>query len=74
MSTHRANMSTEDLEAMRVVAITAGQRIARKAFAKRGNHSEVHLDEATLAAMLAVAFEQGYEARDSQLSGPESPR
>ena len=41
----------------RYVAI--GMRIARQLFAKRGNHSEVHLPEAELAALLAFAAERG---------------
>ncbi len=65
MSKHRANMSSEALAAMREQAITTGQRIAAKMFAKRGSRVELHIDQATLAAALAVAFEQGYEARDA---------
>jgi len=35
-------------------AITLAQPFARKVFASRGNHSEAHLSEAQLAAMLAL--------------------
>jgi len=44
-----------------IAAIRAGQMIARKVFAKRGNHSEAHISEAELAALLALAFELGQE-------------
>ncbi|WP_437310045.1 hypothetical protein [Sorangium sp. So ce388] len=59
-------MSSGELARMRELAISEGQRLARRMFAKRGNRAEMHLDEATLAAMLAVAFERGYETRDEQ--------
>jgi len=35
-----------------------GMRLARRLFAKRGNHSEVHLSEAQLVALLTVAAMQ----------------
>lgn len=50
------------VDAKREAAITLGQRMAAKVFAKRGNHSEVHIDHATLAALLAIAFEHGFDA------------
>jgi hypothetical protein len=40
-------------------AIRIAQTLARKIFAARGNHSEVHLREVTLVAMLAVAAQTG---------------
>lgn len=48
-------------EQLRETALAEGRRLARKMFAKRGNNSEVHLDEVTLACALTVAFELGYE-------------
>lgn len=36
-------------------------QLARRLFEKRGNHSEVHLSEVELAALLAIAFQRGYE-------------
>lgn len=41
--------------------ITFGQIMARQIFAKRGSHTEAHLSEVELAAMLAIAFECGYD-------------
>lgn len=40
-------------------AISFGMAVARKVFAKRGNHSEAHLSEGELAALLAHAFSKG---------------
>jgi hypothetical protein len=42
-------------------ALTIGQHLARQFFAKRGNNSEVHVNEQTLAALLALAAERGLE-------------
>jgi hypothetical protein len=39
-------------------AITIGRYLARELFAARGNHSEVHLSEAELVALLALAVER----------------
>jgi len=49
------------LTAAENAGIDAGITIARAAFNKRGNHSEIHISEAMLAAMLAVAFGQGVQ-------------
>lgn len=46
----------------RELAIREGVKIARYVFAKRGNHTEAHISEAELAALLAVAFERGAES------------
>lgn len=35
--------------------VAIGQRLAREVFAKRGNHTEAHLSEQELAALLAQA-------------------
>jgi hypothetical protein len=43
-------------------AVQIGLKLARRIFASRGNHSEVHLREMHLAAMLAVAAEQGRQS------------
>lgn len=45
-------------------ALAAGKRLAQSFFASRGgrrnpNQVEVHLDRATLAALLALAYEEG---------------
>ncbi len=50
------------LEQLRHLAVSEGARIARKVFEKRGNHTEAHLDETTLAALLGTVYELGYEA------------
>ncbi len=39
--------------------VACGMRIARSVFEKRGNHSEAHLSEGELAALLAIAFRIG---------------
>lgn len=48
-----------------------GILFARKVFAKRGNHSEVHLSEAELAALIAVAAEHIAQAVIKKLSQPK---
>lgn len=48
---------------MSEVHIEYGLGVARKVFAKRGNHSEAHLTEAEVAAIAAVAYKDGL--RDS---------
>jgi hypothetical protein len=42
-------------------------RLARKLFAQRGNHSEMHVSEADLSAMLEAAI-----VLDRQLGAPRS--
>jgi hypothetical protein len=49
-------------ELLRAEAIIAGGRAARAVFAKRGNHTEVHLSETELAIIAASMFEVGFEA------------
>ena len=56
----RSKLTTAQLKLLRDRASVEGFRIARKVFAKRGNHTEAHLSEGELAAMLVVAFELGY--------------
>lgn len=48
--------------AVRAQALHVGKLIARKLFAKRGNHVEAHLREHEVAALAAVAYEAGVEA------------
>lgn len=43
-------------------SVNFGMKLAREVFSKRGNHSEAHLPEAELAALLALAFEAGRKA------------
>lgn len=45
-------------------AARTGLEMARKLFAKRGNHSEAHIAEEELAVMLAAAFHLGTTHRD----------
>lgn len=45
----------------RALAVDQGMALARKIFEKRGGHSEIHVTERDLAAMLALAFEVGAE-------------
>ena len=40
-----------------------GRRIARRLFERRGNNREVHLSEAELAALLALAAKVGKESK-----------
>jgi hypothetical protein len=54
-------LTTAQKTLLRQRSTEEGARLARKVFAKRGNHSEAHLTEVELAASLAVAFEFGYE-------------
>lgn len=42
-------------------ALQRGAEMARRVFEKRGNHSEAHMREAELAALLALAFELGVD-------------
>lgn len=42
--------------------IEAGMIVARKLFEKRGNHSEAHLTELELAALIALGFEMGQKS------------
>ena len=64
-SAARAAMSSQALEEMRELGLKEGLRIARKFFEKRSRKGqprvEVHVDEKTMAALLCVAFEQGFE-------------
>lgn len=42
-------------------SLDMGVRMARTVFEKRGNHSEAHLSEKELGAMLGLAFQLGRE-------------
>jgi hypothetical protein len=42
-------------------AVTIGMRLGRRLFQTRGNHSEVHLSEMELAALLALAAQAGID-------------
>lgn len=44
---------------MTIEHLEVGMQLARSFFATRGNHSEAHLSEAELAALLAIAAERG---------------
>jgi len=46
------------------LAVEAGRRLARLVFAKRGNHSEVHLAEGELAAIVALGIEMILTGRE----------
>ncbi len=46
--------------------VEIGMAMARKMFEKRGNHTEVHLDELTLSALLALAARRGAEAAEQE--------
>jgi hypothetical protein len=48
-------------EGLRERARVAGDRAARTIFAKRGDHSEAHLNEAQIAGIISAAFELGFE-------------
>ena len=41
--------------------VTYGERVARVLFDARGNHSEIHLSEAELAAIIDAAADKGVE-------------
>lgn len=53
------NSEHPDKQSIRSNSIAEGQRLARKVFAKRGNHSEAHMSELELAALLTIAVERG---------------
>ena len=55
----KATVSKTFAEDVHQRAIEFGRVAARKVFRKRGNHTEAHLGEEELGAMLAVAFETG---------------
>jgi hypothetical protein len=42
-------------------AIELAMALARQFFAKRGNHSEAHVTEAELAALLALAIRRSHQ-------------
>lgn len=42
-------------------ALSEGLRMTQFIFARRGNHREVHLGKSELSAILAAAWEHGYE-------------
>ncbi len=46
--------------------VDAGMAMARKIFEKRGNHSEVHLNEGELAGFLSIAISNGVSATTEQ--------
>ena len=48
---------------LRQASVAVGTTLARQLFERRGNHSETHLSEAELAALLALAVER-YAAGD----------
>lgn len=56
----RAKLTMAQLQLLRDDAREAAMKMARAVFKKRGNHTEAHLGEAELAAMLMHAFEAGY--------------
>ena len=47
--------------------VDAGMAMARKIFEKRGNHTEVHLNEGELAGFLAIAISNGVAAARSEI-------
>jgi hypothetical protein len=67
-----ARKLTHDGQTASPQAMAIGLALARKVFAKRGDHSEVHLAEVTLAAMLAIAADQG--ARQQLQADEETER
>jgi hypothetical protein len=50
-------MSLTLTERERAFAINLGGQIARRAFAARGNHSEIHVEEIELGTMIRAAVE-----------------
>lgn len=46
-------------------AIDTGLKIARHAFAKRGNNSEIHINESDLAAYLTLAYVRGQQEAEA---------
>jgi hypothetical protein len=56
-------------DAVKDYAVSRGMILARHVFDKKGNNSEIHMNEAELAALLAIAFEIGFEAGESIFNG-----
>ncbi len=54
--------------ANRTDAIDVAKALARQVFGKRGNHSETHLSESELAAMIALGIERAAEEAEERLS------
>jgi len=54
--------------------LETGRRLARRFFAMRGNHSEVHLSEAQLAALLTFAAELGQAGILPSQTGTDAKR
>jgi hypothetical protein len=52
-----------------------GTQMARRLFAKRGNHSEIHVSELQLAAMLTIACQTGaaHQARKTLVEKAAAP-
>lgn len=46
-----------------VLAAAFGAKLARHVFEQRGNHTEAHLSEAELSALLGMAFGEGMKRR-----------
>lgn len=59
-------MTTRAATPWHALAVDQGMALARKLFAKRGNHFEAHLNEAELAALLAIAYEAGANMADQR--------
>lgn len=51
------------------IALEAGMRLARLTFHNRGNHSEIHITEADLAALLSLAYQDGLDGRMRSVDG-----
>lgn len=52
-------------------SVKVGQDVAREVFRKRGNHTEIHIREVDLAALIAVGFEAGKKyAEKADREGP----
>lgn len=67
MSEHSKGPSWGEATSNGMEMIDIGMEIARKEFARRGNHSEVHLSEGQLAALIALGTERARETLRTKL-------
>lgn len=55
------------LEAQQESALNVATRLARQVFKKRGDHSEIHVNEEMLAAMLVLAIERSALGQEGEV-------
>lgn len=58
---NKANIVVKEIANLKVteLAVDVGRAMAQQLFKERGNHTEIHLNGAEVAGMLAIAYELG---------------